>query len=146
MANFLAAILRKETLYPRCDGLSGLNYTLMTAGDEQDWHFDEADFSATILLQPSSGGGRFEYVRGLRGPAGDDLDGLKRAIEGTHGELVSLALEPGALNLFEGRFAFHRATPVEGGQPRLLAILAYDDQPEVRISAELAQAFYGRVP
>jgi hypothetical protein len=144
MAAFLAAVLGRDRLYPRADSLSGLNYTVMEAGDEQDWHFDEADFSTTILLQAAEGGGRFQYVRGLRSSAGDDLDGLKHALAGTHDELVSLDLEPGALNLFEGRFAFHRATPVEGGKHRLLAILAFDERPDVRISNDLSRVFYGR--
>ena len=144
IAAFLAAVLGRDKLYPRADTLSGLNYTVMEAGDEQDWHFDEADFSTTILLQAAEGGGQFQYVRGLRSAAGDDLDGLKRALAGTHNELVNLNLVPGALNLFEGRFAFHRATPVEGERHRLLAILAFDERPDVRISNDLSRVFYGR--
>jgi hypothetical protein len=144
MASFLAAVLGKAALWPRRDGLSGLNYTVMGEGDEQAWHYDESHFVTTILLQAPEAGGRFEYVRGLRGPEGDDLEGVKLAIAGRHPELVRAPLEPGTLCLFEGRFAFHRATPVAGPRRRLLALLAFDERPGVRISDELAEAFYAR--
>ncbi len=144
MMSFVAQVLDLPCLYRRDDGLSGVNYTVMGAGDEQSWHFDEAHFITSILLQPAEAGGAFEYVRGLRGPAGDDLDGLKQALAGTHPSLVRLSLSPGTLLLFEGRYAFHRATPVEGQRRRSLALLAFDRKPGIRIDDDLARVFYGR--
>jgi hypothetical protein len=144
MMDFLAQVLRLPRLHRRIDGLSGINYTVMSEGDEQSWHYDEAHFITSILLQPSEAGGDFEYVRGLRSDAGDDLDGLKLALAGCHPGLVRLELDPGTLLLFEGRYAFHRATPVVGTRCRCLALLAFDQRPGISIDDDLAEVFYGR--
>jgi hypothetical protein len=144
MMDFLAQVLRLPRLHRRIDGLSGINYTVMSEGDEQSWHYDEAHFITSILLQPSEAGGDFEYVRGLRGDTGDDLDGLKLALAGCHPDLVRLELDPGTLLLFEGRYAFHRATPVVGTRCRCLALLAFDQRPGISIDDDLAEVFYGR--
>ena len=144
MIDFIAQVLDLPRLYRRSDGLSGINYTVMGEGDEQSWHFDEAHFITSILLQPSEGGGDFEYVRGLRSQAGDDLDGLKQALAGDQPGLVRLVLDPGTLLLFEGRYAFHRATPVLGVRRRSLALLAFDRRPGISIDDDLAEVFYGR--
>ncbi|MDX1401512.1 MAG: hypothetical protein R3245_06295, partial [Kiloniellales bacterium] len=74
LLDFIAKILELPALYRRCDGLSGINYTVMGEGDEQSWHFDEAHFITSILLRPAIKGGQFEYVRGLRDDEGDDLE------------------------------------------------------------------------
>ena len=144
MMGFVAEVLGLRPLYRRGDGLSGINYTVMGEGDEQSWHFDQAHFITSILLQPSEAGGDFEYVRGLRGDAGDDLAGLKLALAGCHPDLVRLKLDPGTLLLFEGRYAFHRATPIVGTRLRCLALLAFDREPGVSIDDDLAEVFYGR--
>ena len=69
MMEFVTQVLGLPELHRRSDGLSGINYTVMGEGDEQSWHFDEAHFITSILLQPAEAGGAFEYVRALRGPA-----------------------------------------------------------------------------
>ncbi len=144
MIDFIAQVLQLPQLYRRSDGLSGINYTVMGEGDEQSWHFDEAHFITSILLQPAQAGGDFEYVRGLRSETGDDLDGLKLALVGRHPDLIRLQLDPGTLLLFKGRYAFHRATPIVGPLRRSLALLAFDRRPGIFIDDDLAEVFYGR--
>ncbi len=144
MMDFVSQVLQLPRLYRRSDGLSGINYTVMGEGDEQSWHFDQAHFITSILLQSAEAGGDFEYVRGLRSDAGDDLAGLKLALAGRHPALVRLELDPGTLLLFEGRFAFHRATPIVGARRRCLALLAFDCKPGISIDDDLAEVFYGR--
>lgn len=144
MMEFIAQVLQLPQLYRRNDRLSGVNYTVMNEGDEQSWHYDEAHFITTILLQSSEGGGAFEYVRNLRDDSEDDLKGVKMALAGTHPNQISLKVEPGTLLLFEGRYAFHRATPIEGKRRRCLALLAFDQQPGNTINDDLAEVFYGR--
>jgi hypothetical protein len=144
--DFVREALGREVLYRAPDALNSVNYLVYADGDEQDWHFDEHDFSVTILLQPSPGAG-FEFVPHLRGEAGEDLDGMRRAQTGTHPRLVRPASAPGTLSLFEGRCHYHRATPVREGRQRLLALFQYGDRledadaPEFR---ELNRLFYGR--
>lgn len=141
---FVAATLGRRQLYGAEDSLGSLNYTVMSAGDEQAWHFDDNHFTVTILLQKAESGGCFEFVPGLRGATGDDIPGLRKALAGTHERLRRIAAEPGTLVLFEGRTAFHRATPVEGTRKRLLAVLSYEEEPWSEDDTYLSRLFYGR--
>ena len=143
---FVRRALGREALHRSPDVLNSVNYLVYTDGDEQDWHFDEHDFSVTILLQRSEAGG-FEFVPNLRSEAGEDLGGMRRAQQGTHPRLVRPRSEPGTLSLFEGRYHYHRATRVAGSHERLLALLQFDDQPfdpNAEGNRELNTLFYGR--
>jgi hypothetical protein len=53
-------------------------------------------------------------------------------------------MTPGMLLLFEGRYSLHRVTPIEAGQPRLVALLAYDTKPGTTSSELLRLVRYGR--
>ena len=55
-----------------------------------------------------------------------------------------MPMEPGTLMLFEGRRCLHRVTPIEGGTPRLVALLAYDTKPGTCSSELLRLVRYGR--
>jgi hypothetical protein len=146
MLEFLRRALGRDALHRSPDLLNSVNYLVYTDGDEQDWHFDEHDFSVTILLQKSEVGG-FEFVPGLRGEESVDLDGMRLAQAGTHPKLVRPRSEPGTLSLFEGRYHYHRATRVAGPRERLLALLQFDDQPfdpQDPGNRELNTLFYGR--
>ena len=146
MLDFVRRALGREALYRAPDALNSVNYLVYADGDEQDWHFDEHDFSVTILLQASANAG-FEFVPHLRHDHGEDLEGMRRAQTGTHPGLVRPPTSPGTLSLFEGRYHYHRATRVQGERERLLALLQYGDRPEdpdEQSVRELNRLFYGR--
>jgi hypothetical protein len=146
MHDFLRRALGREALYRAPDALNSVNYLVYADGDEQDWHFDEQDFSVTILLQASAGAG-FEFVPHLRTPGGEDLEGMRRAQTGAHPGLIRPSAAPGTLSLFEGRYHYHRATRVRGECKRLVALFQYGDRPEdpdVPGLRELNRLFYGR--
>ncbi len=146
MLDFVRRALERDVLYRASDALNSVNYLVYADGDEQDWHFDEHDFSATILLQASAGAG-FEFVPHLRHDGGEDLEGMRRAQAGTHPGLVRPPDSPGTLSLFEGRCHYHRATRVRGEPERLLALLQYGDRPDdpdEPSARELNRLFYGR--
>ncbi|MEM7324602.1 MAG: 2OG-Fe(II) oxygenase [Actinomycetota bacterium] len=56
----------------------------------------------------------------------------------------TLVFAPGDLVLFRGRNALHRVTPTEGPTTRLLAVLAFNDEPGFSLSASAMATFYGR--
>ena len=146
MLDFVRRALGRQALYRAPDALNSVNYLVYADGDEQDWHFDEHDFSVTILLQASAGAG-FEFVPHLRHADGEDLEGMRRAQTGSHPGLVRPPASPGTLSLFEGRYHYHRATRVQGERERLLALLQYGDRPEdpdEQSVRELNRLFYGR--
>jgi hypothetical protein len=145
MLEFVRRALSREALYRAQDALNSVNYLVYRDGDEQDWHFDEQDFSVTILLQASAVGG-FEFVPYLRDARGEDLTGMREAQAGTHPRLVRPRSAPGTLSLFEGRCHYHRATRVHGDRERLVALLQFDDRPGADPASyrELNTLFYGR--
>jgi len=146
LLEFVRRALARDSLFRSPDALNSINYLVYRRGDEQDWHFDEHDFSVTILLQASEGAG-FEFVPGLRDEERVDLEGLRLAQAGTHPDLRHPVAAPGTLSLFEGRYHYHRATRVACERERLLALLQFGDrpdEPDPEGARELNRLFYGR--
>ncbi|MCG8360310.1 MAG: 2OG-Fe(II) oxygenase [Kiloniellales bacterium] len=145
LRGFIAAVLGVPRLYPYADPLGSLNLNIFAPGQQLGWHFDNADFAVTLLLQSAEAGGVYEYVPGLRSPEGaDDFEALSAILDGGRRNLRWLAMGPGALVLFRGRHALHRVTPVEGSRPRVLAVLSFDTRPGKRLTAHTQRLFYGR--
>lgn len=146
---YLASVLGIGALHPYADRLSSINVHFAPAGRELGWHLDNSSFAVTLLLRAPLGGGRFEYVPGIRNDSGDgstiDSELLGRVLDG---DLPPLRLDfaPGALVLFRGREALHRVTPTIGGVTRLLVVLAYNDAPGIALSPSALATFYGREP
>jgi len=63
---FVGAALGVEPLFRQSDEIGALNVMLYDPGDELGWHFDNADFVVTLMLQQPAAGGAFEYVPMLR--------------------------------------------------------------------------------
>jgi hypothetical protein len=57
---FVAKVLEKDVLYRSEDPLDGCNLTVYEEGDELGWHFDQSEFSVTLMIQRSDTGGDFE--------------------------------------------------------------------------------------
>ena len=145
MAAFVAAALGMPAAYPSACPLSGCVFTVAEAGELQDWHFDSNNFIVTLMLRDSPSGGSFEYVPGLRAPGrDDDFDGVSRALAGDRRSVIRLNSEPGTLTLFKGRYNFHRASPVEGDGRRVMAVLSYEDAPDLIGVDTHLKLFYGR--
>ena len=109
------------------------------------WHFDNADWSITLMLQPATAGGVYEYAPNTRGADEERYDAVAAVLEGCGPDVRSLAMDIGALVLFRGRYTLHRVTPVAGDRPRLLAVLSYDTKPGVMLTEHNRRLFYGRI-
>lgn len=144
LRGFLEAILNRGTLYPYGDAFGALNLAVMDDGDELQWHFDQTDFVVSLAIQTAHGGGEFEVVPHLRTPEDESYDEVSSVLAGTSDRVVTLAMTPGTLLIFEGRHALHRVTPVEGTRSRLVGLLAYDTMPGRQGSDELRLSRYGR--
>jgi hypothetical protein len=141
---FVRAALGCAALYRHADPLGALNVMYYGEGDELGWHFDGADFVVTLMLQPSLAGGRFEYVPRLRSADDENLDGVRRLLEGDSSNVSSMTGAAGTLALFRGHFSPHRVTPVVGARPRINAVLSYSATPDARLSDYSKRLFYGR--
>jgi hypothetical protein len=145
LRSFLAAVLGQPALHPYADPLASLNVTIGRPGEQLGWHFDNADFATTLMLQDAESGGQFVYCPGVRTPADQGYTAVERILEGTYDDVRRLPMAPGTLVLFRGRYALHRVTPIEGRRLRLMAVLSYDTEPGVMLSEATRKTFYGRV-
>ncbi len=141
---FLADVLEKEQLYRMADPLARLNVLGSGRDEGIGWHFDRSQFTVTLLLQAPEAGGVFEYRRNLRSEGDPNYDGVARLLAGQDPDVRSLPLRPGTLNVFAGRFAAHRLTPVAGDRMRLVAILSFMEDSQVMFRPEDRLQFYGR--
>lgn len=142
---FLATLLGEAALYPYEDPLGSLNINVAHEGQRLGWHFDNADFATTILLQPAESGGVFEYIPNVRTPDDEGYETVARVLAGVRDGVCSIDMPPGTLALFQGRYSLHRVTPVGGARPRIIAVLSYDPEPGVRLTEYNRRLFYGRV-
>jgi hypothetical protein len=141
---FVAAALGKEKLYRYADPLGALNVAAMGDGDELQWHFDQTDFVVSIALRDAQEGGDFEYTPLIRSARDERFDAVQRVLDGDRALVRTIPMTPGTLLLFEGRNSMHRVTPIQGAVPRLVALLAYDTQPDTVSTELLRRARYGR--
>jgi hypothetical protein len=141
---FLAALLGVERLYPYADPLGSLNLNVFQPGQQLGWHFDNADWAITLMLQPAEAGGVYEYLPWTRAAEDENYETVGRVLDGERDGVRELAMGVGALVLFRGRRSLHRVTPCQGTQPRLLAVLSYDTQPGVKLTEHNRLLFYGR--
>jgi hypothetical protein len=160
----IAAVVSKESLYLSDDPLGCCSINVFRPGYHHSFHFDESEFSTTLMLQEASveGTGLFQYTHPLRKHR-DDLAlhtvaaALKKYEENDAPELIeigdeaedapelhTLEFSPGTLSIFSGAKSLHRVTKVAGDQSRLVAVLTFASQPGFRNSAKVQKLFWGR--
>ena len=144
--NFLQYVLTEEHLYPYADPLSSINIHYAEHGHELGWHFDNSSFAVTLLLQEPEGGGAFQYLKSSRYHHNgcDNFEYLEKILDDNI-EPTKLEMFAGTLVLFRGKESLHRVTPVIGKRTRILAVLAYNNQPNISLSETARMTFYGRV-
>jgi len=140
---FVAAALEKDVLYRSSDPLDGVNMTVYEEGDELGWHFDQSEFSVTLMIQRSQAGGDFEYAPMVRTPDDERYDDVRAVLRGETPPKL-LASEPGTLAFFRGRFSLHRVPPVMGSTPRMNSVLTYSVEPGHMLSPMAQRMYYGR--
>jgi hypothetical protein len=144
VTRFCAAVLGEERLYRSDDPLDGCNMTVYEAGDELGWHFDQSEFSVTLMIQRAERGGDFEYAPMVRTPDDERPDSVRDVLLGRSDLVKPLVSEPGSLGFFRGRYSLHRVPPVEGATPRMNSVLTYAREPGHKLSAMAQQMYYGR--
>lgn len=143
---FVAATTGQSELHPYADSLSSINVHYANRDQELGWHFDNSSFAITLLIQKPDAGSRFEYVKALRDADTGEMnyEGVDALLRGAIQPQV-LSIEPGTLVLFRGRNSIHRVTPNESDKTRMLAVLAYNAEPGVKLSESARMTFYGRL-
>jgi len=141
---FIAAVLGKRVLYRSADPLDALEIAVFGDGDELGWHFDNSEFSVTVMYSESEAGGHFDYYPWLRGEHDENYPGVQKVLLGDQGGVISLPGSPGTLAVFRGQHALHRVTPVSGPRPRINSVLTYGERPGMKLNRLTQELFYGR--
>lgn len=141
---FLSACLEIAPIYRSADPVACMPISVQRPGELFPWHFDGNEFTITIALQGAEGGGVFEYVPGIRSPADENFEGVRRVLEGDPTLVRRLSLKAGDLQIFLGRFSMHRVTAVEGARTRFIAAPAWMRVPNYVNTVERSIDGYGR--
>ena len=144
MTRFIGAVLGIETLYRSEDPLDCLEIASFYPGDELGWHFDNSEFSVTLMLQEPESGGEFDYYPALRSDGEPNYDGVRHAIDSDGEGSIRIGTAPGTLAVFHGHHALHRVAPVTGDVVRINSVLTYGRRPGMRLSELTQKLFYGR--
>src|SRR6056300_987411 len=126
---FIKECLQQDAIYRYADPLADVIINMAGEGNGFPWHFDTNNFTVTLAIQNAERGGDFEYAPWLR-KGDENYDEVSRVLDGTSETVKVLKLEPGDLQLFQGRYSLHRVAPLAGSTPRYVAIFSYVDQPD----------------
>jgi hypothetical protein len=144
LTRLIAAILGKPALYRSADPLDALEIAIFADGDELGWHFDNSEFSVTVMYAESQAGGHFDYRPWLRDEHDENYPAVRQVLHGRPDGVVRLASGPGTLAVFRGQHALHRVTPVSGPRPRVNSVLTYGERPGMKLNQLTQELFYGR--
>ena len=142
---FIRDALGGAEIHRYADPLADVIINAVEPGGGFPWHFDTNDYTVTLAIQNAERGGLFEYRPNLRTAEDENYDGVQAILDGGRDGVRSLALRPGDLQIFKGRFSLHRVSPTEGARPRYVGIYAFVDAPGMVGRVERTRQLYGRV-
>ena len=143
---FLKKVLNINNIYPYADTLASINYNYYEQHQQLGWHFDNASFAITLMIQSSDSGGNFQYINNGRDVDKKfiDKDLIMSALSNKY-QGKEILVDPGTLILFYGRNYLHRVTPVKSKKNRILVTLNYNTEKEVKLSENARMTFFGRL-
>ena len=143
LMNFIGGILDKKPFFRFADPLGACSINVFVNGGQHGWHFDESEFTITLMLQQPDEGGLFEYVPQIRG-RDNEKEIVGGVLAGNRDGVMQLPFTPGTLLVFGGNRTIHRVTQVKGKTPRLVPVLCYAETPDHKNSEQVRELFWGR--
>ena len=142
--SFFLDLLEKDELHPYEDPLSSININYYDKGDALGWHFDNSDYTITLLIKNCSKGGIYEFFNDMRYKNDkEDYDLvekiLDKKVKGTRVNSIE-----GDLMIFKGNKSIHQVTAVEEGE-RILVTFNYNEESGVSLSEQSRKTFFGRI-
>jgi len=141
--SFIKDCLQQERFFRYADPLADVIVNMAEEGNGFPWHFDTNNFTVTLAIQNAVQGGEFEYAPDIR-KYDENFKEVKKVLDGSSNCVISLALQPGDLQLFKGRNSLHRVAPLRGNTPRYVAIYSYVEEPNMVGTPERSKQLYGR--
>ncbi len=142
---FIRDALGETEIHRYADPLADVIINVVEPGGGFPWHFDTNDYTVTLAIQNGERGGLFEYRPNLRTAEDENYAGVRAILDGGRDGVRSLALGPGDLQIFKGRFSLHRVSPTAGARPRYVGIYSFVDAPGMVGRVERTRQLYGRV-
>ena len=143
---FLEIILGVKKIYPYKDKLSSINYNYYEENQQLGWHFDNASFAITLMIQAPESGGVFQYINKGRDYKNNSIDkNLISSVLNNNYPVNELSVQEGTLILFYGRNYLHRVTPVLSEKCRILVTLNYNLEEGVELAKNARLTFFGRI-
>ncbi len=142
---FIQMALGESRFFRYADPLADVIVNVAEEGAGFPWHFDTNNFTVTLAIQNAVKGGEFEYSPNLRTPDDENYSGVEAVLDGQGTRVKTLALQPGDLQIFRGRYSLHRVRPLFGPRKRYVAIYSYVEEPAMVGSPERTRQLYGRV-
>jgi len=143
LKDFIGYVLDKSEFYRFADPLGACSINVFVEGGEHGWHFDESEFTVTLMLQAPESGGAFEYVPQIRGNA-NEKEIVAGILDGDRSQVVELPFRAATLLIFGGSQTIHRVTRVHGKRPRLVPVLSFAEQEDAKNSDAVRELFWGR--
>ena len=142
--SFFLDLLNKDELHPYEDPLSSININYYDKGDALGWHFDNSDYTITLLIKNCLKGGVYEFFNDMRYKNDkEDYDLVEKILDKkVKGTRVN-SLE-GDLMIFNGNKSIHQVTAVEEGE-RILVTFNYNETKGVSLSEQSRRTFFGRI-
>lgn len=144
LTEFVRRVQRKEQLYRCADEFQALNIVALHPESWHAWHYDTTECTVTLLLQAADLGGEFAFLPNSRDDQGEDREAVDRLLAGDMSHAQTFSRGAGAFTLFRGGYSLHGVTKVEGVNPRISAIMTYDEQPNRVIDDEINIRIYGK--
>ena len=143
---FIKKVLGVKNIYPYKDNLSSINYNYYEKSQQLGWHFDNASFAITLMIDSPDEGGTFQYITKGRNYENNFIDKnlIAKVIKGNE-NVNELQVKPGSLILFYGRNYLHRVTPVLSDKGRILVTLNYNLEEGIELSENARKTFFGRL-
>lgn len=142
---FVQEALQEERFFRYADPLADVIVNVVEPGGGFPWHFDTNNYTVTLAIRNGDAGGDFEYAPWLRSATDECYDDVSAVLSGRSDRVRRLTLEPGDLQIFKGRYALHRVTPITGRTTRYVAIFSYVEETGMVAKPERCKQLYGRV-
>ena len=142
--SFFLDLLGKEELHPYEDPLSSININYYDKGDALGWHFDNSDYTITLLVKNCRKGGVYEFFNDMRFKDGKEDYNFVEKILDNKVTGTKVDSNEGDLMIFKGNKSIHQVTPVEDGE-RILVTFNYNENSGVSLSEQSRKTFFGRI-
>ena len=143
LTEFVRRVQQKPVLYRYADEFQALNIVALHPGSWHAWHYDVNECTVTLLLQAADDGGHFTFLPNSRTDKEENREAVDRLLNGDLSQSQSFRRGAGTFTLFRGGYSLHGVTEVLGTQPRITAILTYDEQPDSVASVDVNVRIYG---